>query len=116
MARTKLQKTALIQRQGPNNLGESKKYGKLEFQVGCQLTVFDSCRPIISQIQQQMADGSIDEISGLSFGWWLLRSEPARQRQQDRTPRRLRRAAGDVKEVEGSSDDDYYYDEDEEET
>lgn len=124
--RTKLQKMTLIQRQGPNRLtADAKKYGKLEFQVGCQLAVFESCRPIVSQIQQQMADGSIDEISGLSFGWWLLRSEPARQRQHDRTPRRARREAdgADPKRFvddvlsEGSGEDytDDYYDENDEE-
>lgn len=104
-------------RQGHNNLGETRRLGKLEFQVGCGNSYFESGQLIVNQIKQQMADGTIDDMSGLQFGWWLVwadRQAIAATTGTDRTPRRLRRAfAGDEEPQmadEGSGEEDEYDD------
>lgn len=52
--------------------------------------------PIAKQIGQQMKDGSLDNITGEKFGWWII----WRKEYKDIKPSRNRR------QVEGSGDDD----------
>lgn len=112
-------------RQGPNNLTDTKRYGKLEFQVGCGNSYFESGQLIVNQIRQQMADGIIDDMSGLQFGWWLVWADHRQATAAaaafggatgatgtDRTPRRLRRAIDDEMLEDGSGEDDYEYEDD----
>lgn len=103
-------------RQGPNNLTDTKRYGKLEFQVGCGNSYFESGQLIVNQIRQQMADGVIDDMSGLQFGWWLVwadrQAAGTTTTGTARTPRRLRRALDDDMLDDGSGEDEYEYDDD----
>lgn len=107
-------------RQGPNNLADTKRFGKLEFQVGCGNSYFESGQLIVNQIKQQMADGTIDDMSGLQLGWWLVwadRQAIASSTGTDRTPRRPRQASAADDEMldDGSGEEDYddMYDDDE---
>lgn len=51
-----------------------------------------------------MKEKSIDDISGLDFGWWVIYPKHA----TNRTPRSRRQAAADGSGEE--DDDDYYVD------
>lgn len=98
-------------RQGPNRLADAKRFGQLQFLVGCGNSYFESGQLIVNQIKQQMADGTIDDMSGLQFGWWLVwadhrSSETAGTTGTDRTPRRLRRAAAAAAAAATSDDDE----------
>lgn len=58
---------------GVNHInGSSKKLGRLEFVIGCGKVIFPTGQLIANQISHQFEDGSIDEISGLDFGWWSI--------------------------------------------
>lgn len=113
-------------RQGANQLADNvKRFGQLDFQVGCGNSYFESGQLIVNQIKQQMLDGTIDDMSGLQFGWWLVWADrqTAAGSGTDRTPRRVRRAAaeaamdGDDMDDgmldDGSGEDDYEYDDEE---
>lgn len=41
-------------------------------QLGCGSKYFTMSEPIKMQIGAQMKDGSIDNITGEKFGWWVI--------------------------------------------
>uniref|UniRef100_A0A1A9WGL4 Dystroglycan 1 n=1 Tax=Glossina brevipalpis TaxID=37001 RepID=A0A1A9WGL4_9MUSC len=87
----------------------NRKLGRVNFIIGCGTKYFSIGEPIAKQIGQQMKDGSLDNITGEKFGWWII----WRKQYKDNKSNRNRR------QVEGSGDEDddyeedYEYDEDE---
>ncbi|XP_055371649.1 uncharacterized protein LOC129605753 isoform X2 [Condylostylus longicornis] len=60
-------------KRGPNKCSTNRRLGKIEFMIGCgQSSYFSISDSIINQIAEQMKDGSIDEIAGIDFGWWII--------------------------------------------
>ncbi|XP_063700769.1 dystroglycan 1 isoform X2 [Culicoides brevitarsis] len=91
---------------GKNQLASSsKKFGRLEFEIGCGKQLYPTGKLISNQIGHQMKDGSINDISGLDFGWWVIWTK----RVNNKTAR-LRRQAEGSGEVEDDDEDDYYLD------
>uniref|UniRef100_A0A336M1T5 Dystroglycan 1 n=1 Tax=Culicoides sonorensis TaxID=179676 RepID=A0A336M1T5_CULSO len=87
------------------SLQTNKKLGRLEFLVGCNKQLFHSGKLITNQIGHQMKDGSINDISGLDFGWWVMWTKHVNNR-TPRVRRQLTEGSGEEEE------DDYYYDDD----
>ncbi|XP_037915722.1 dystroglycan isoform X5 [Hermetia illucens] len=82
----------------------NKNLGKLEFMIGCGQSYFKVGEPISMQIAQQMQDGSIDDISGLEFGWWVIWKKKITNRVQ-RFKREEEEGSGQI-----DPDEDYDYD------
>lgn len=82
----------------------NKNLGKLEFMIGCGQSYFKVGEPISMQIAQQMQDGSIDDISGLEFGWWVIWKKKITNRVQ-RFKREEEEGSGQI-----DADEDYDYD------
>lgn len=82
-------------------------------QIGCGKVIFPTGQLIANQISHQFDDGSIDEISGLDFGWWSI----WRKRLTNRVPRSKRQVEGSGEaDLDEEDDEDYLYgDEDEDE-
>lgn len=74
----------------------NRKLGRVNFIIGCGTKYFSMGEPIAKQIGQQVKDGSLDNITGEKFGWWII----WRKEYKDIKPSRNRR------QVEGSGDDD----------
>ncbi|XP_037036567.1 dystroglycan isoform X3 [Bradysia coprophila] len=90
---------------GIDRLDGHKKLGKIEFVIGCGNSYLPSGQLIANQISRQINDGSIDDISGLDIGYWLIWSK----RVNNRTPRNKRQAeTGNEGSGEDDYDDDYY--------
>lgn len=71
-------------------------------QIGCRSTYFSITEPITKQIDQQVKDGALDNITGEKFGWWVI------WRKHYKT-----RASRNRREIEGSGTNDYDVDGDE---
>uniref|UniRef100_W8AT05 Dystroglycan 1 n=1 Tax=Ceratitis capitata TaxID=7213 RepID=W8AT05_CERCA len=80
----------------------SHSLGRVSFVLGCGSKYFTMSEPIKMQIGAQMKDGSIDNITGEKFGWWVIWRKHYKQKAL-----RVRR------QTEGSGaedvDDDYDY-------
>uniref|UniRef100_A0A1A9VY29 Dystroglycan 1 n=1 Tax=Glossina austeni TaxID=7395 RepID=A0A1A9VY29_GLOAU len=74
----------------------NRKLGRVNFIIGCGTKYFSMGEPIAKQIGQQVKDGSLDNITGEKFGWWII----WRKEYKDIKSSRNRR------QVEGSGDDD----------
>lgn len=86
-------------RRGPNECVSSRRLGRVDFTIGCGQTYFAAGEPISNQIGLQMKDGSLNDIAGADFGWWVIWRKKLSNRVQ-----RFRR------QLEGSGEDDYEYD------
>ncbi|CRL08566.1 CLUMA_CG021231, isoform A [Clunio marinus] len=90
-----------------NNLLNTKEsVARIEFMIGCGDKLFSNGKTIAHQINEQVKEGGLDELSGLPFNWWNIWAKHVKSRVQ-----RTRR------QTDGSGnyeDDEYYEDIDEE--
>ncbi|XP_017467790.1 PREDICTED: uncharacterized protein LOC108360124 isoform X3 [Rhagoletis zephyria] len=87
----------------------NRPLGRVSFVLGCGSTYFTMSEPINKQIGAQMKDGSIDNITGEKFGWWVI----WRKQYKTRAQRNRRQTEGSGTDDAGD-DYDYVYDDDDE--
>ncbi|XP_036332138.1 uncharacterized protein LOC118743513 isoform X2 [Rhagoletis pomonella] len=87
----------------------NRPLGRVSFVLGCGSTYFTMSEPINKQIGAQMKDGSIDNITGEKFGWWVI----WRKQYKTRAQRSRRQTEGSGTDDAGD-DYDYVYDDDDE--
>ncbi|XP_054740800.1 uncharacterized protein LOC129246213 isoform X2 [Anastrepha obliqua] len=87
----------------------NRPLGRVSFVLGCGSTYFTMSEPINKQIGAQMKDGSIDNITGEKFGWWVI----WRKHYKTRVQRNRRQTEGSGAD-EVDDDYDYGYDDDDE--
>ncbi|XP_031617659.1 uncharacterized protein LOC116337350 isoform X2 [Contarinia nasturtii] len=90
---------------------ERKRFGKLEFVIGCS-DYFTNSNTIAKRISRQMEENLISETSGLNFDWWCIWEKQPNYRM----PRSKRDAAAGEEVDEEADEEDYYYDDDNEST
>uniref|UniRef100_A0A0A1X3Z7 Dystroglycan 1 n=1 Tax=Zeugodacus cucurbitae TaxID=28588 RepID=A0A0A1X3Z7_ZEUCU len=98
-------------RRGYNKCHNNNKHplGRVSFVLGCGAKYFTMSEPLMKQIGAQMKDGSIDNITGEKFGWWVI----WRKLYKARAQRKRRQTEGSgVDEAEDGDDYDYDYDDD----
>uniref|UniRef100_A0A1I8Q2N2 Dystroglycan 1 n=1 Tax=Stomoxys calcitrans TaxID=35570 RepID=A0A1I8Q2N2_STOCA len=100
-----MQKESLKKGNNKCHTHNNRKLGRVDFIVGCRSTYFSLTEPIAKQIEQQMKDGALDNITGEKFGWWVI----WRKHYKTRAMRNRRQAEGS-----GTHDYDEDVDEDEE--
>ncbi|XP_037946051.1 uncharacterized protein LOC119678340 isoform X4 [Teleopsis dalmanni] len=83
-------------RKGNNKCHNKRHLGRVNLMLGCGNNYFSMAEPIVNQIGAQMKDGSIDNITGEKFGWWIIWRKHYKTSAQ-----RVRR------QIEGSGTDDY---------
>ncbi|XP_069964177.1 uncharacterized protein Dg isoform X2 [Bactrocera oleae] len=107
---SEMQKEAI--RRGYNKCHNNNKHplGRVSFVLGCGSKFFTMSEPIKKQIGAQMKDGSIDNITGEKFGWWVI----WRKLYKSRVQRNRRQAEGSGVDEADDADYDYEYDDDDE--
>nr|XP_014095985.2 uncharacterized protein LOC106621580 isoform X2 [Bactrocera oleae] len=107
---SEMQKEAI--RRGYNKCHNNNKHplGRVSFVLGCGSKFFTMSEPIKKQIGAQMKDGSIDNITGEKFGWWVI----WRKLYKSRAQRNRRQAEGSGVDEADDADYDYEYDDDDE--
>uniref|UniRef100_A0A034V5W9 Dystroglycan 1 n=1 Tax=Bactrocera dorsalis TaxID=27457 RepID=A0A034V5W9_BACDO len=107
---SEMQKEAI--RRGYNKCYNSNKHplGRVSFVLGCGSKSFTMSESIKKQIGAQMKDGSIDNITGEKFGWWVI----WRKLYKARAQRNRRQAEGSGADEADDADYEYEYDDDDE--
>ncbi|XP_075166211.1 dystroglycan isoform X2 [Haematobia irritans] len=107
-----MQKESLKKGNNKCHTNNHRKLGRVDFIIGCHSKYFSITEPIVKQIEQQMKDGALDNITGEKFGWWVI----WRKHYKTRAIRNRRQVEGSGTQYDedGDEEDDYEYEDEEE--